>query len=70
MLDRHMPADTVAALSLEQLKPVFLEVQNKGHFFAEQLAKTGAYDKVMLYGEVGLAYGNERSHGKITNLSA
>lgn len=68
MLDRHMPPTTLAVVSLEMCRPVFLEVPGKGHFFAEPLAKTGAKDRVMLYGEVGLAYGNEKAHGKLTNL--
>jgi Family of unknown function (DUF5309) len=69
MLDRHMPADTIAVVSLEQCAPVYLEIPGKGHFFAEPLAKTGAKDRVQLYGEVGLSYGNERTHAKITGLS-
>lgn len=69
MLDRHMPSDTVALVSMEQCKPVFQEIPGKGHFFAEPLARTGATDRTQLYGEVGLAYGNERCHGKITNLA-
>jgi hypothetical protein len=70
MLDRHVPASTIIVCSLEQCKPVFLEVPGKGHFFSEPLAKTGAKDRVQLYGEVGLAYGNEKAHAKITNLKA
>ena len=66
MLDRWMPADTLAVTSLEDCKPAFLEVPGKGHFFAEKLAKTGASDKVQVYGEIGLNYGNERKHGKLT----
>jgi hypothetical protein len=69
MMDRMVPQDTIAVVSLEQLQPVFLEVPGKGHFFAEPLAKTGASDEVQLYGEVGLAYGNERSHGLLTGLA-
>jgi hypothetical protein len=68
MLDRHVPPDTLAVVSMEQCRPVFLEVPGKGHFFAEPLAKTGAKDRVQLYGEVGLQYGNEKSHGKLVNL--
>ncbi len=68
MLDRAMPQDTIAAVSLNQCMPVFTEVPGKGHFFAEPLARTGASDDVQLYGEVGLAYGNEKSHAKITGL--
>lgn len=66
MLDRYAPADVLAVVSLEECKPAFLEIPGKGHFFAEPLAKTGASDKVQIYGEIGLNYGNERKHGKIT----
>ena len=51
MLDPYMPKDQLLVLSLEQLAPRFLEIPGKGHFFAEPLAKTGASDKVQLYGE-------------------
>ncbi|QRY51735.1 SU10 major capsid protein [Mycolicibacterium septicum] len=70
MLDRYVPADTLIVTSLEECAPRFLEIPGKGHFFAEPLAKTGASDKVQLYGEIGLEYGNERKHGKIENIGA
>lgn len=70
MLDRHMPTDTLALASLEMCMPVYQEIPGKGHFFAEPLARTGAKDRTQLYGEVGLMYGNERAHGKITGLKA
>ncbi|MDX3065400.1 DUF5309 family protein [Streptomyces sp. ND04-05B] len=70
MLDRHMPTDTLVVSSLEMCMPVYQEIPGKGHFFAEPLARTGAKDRTQLYGEVGLAYGNERTHGKITGLKA
>jgi hypothetical protein len=69
MLNRHMPSDALAVISLDQCKPVFLEIPGKGHFFAEPLAKTGAQDKIQLYGEVGLAYGNEKTHGLYRGLA-
>lgn len=69
MLNPHMPKHQLAVAQLGQCSPVYLEVPGKGHFFAEPLAKTGASDKVMLYGEVGLAYGNEKSHGVISGLA-
>jgi hypothetical protein len=68
MLDRFMPADEIAAVSLEMLAPRFLEVPGKGHFFEEPLAKTGSSDRVQLYGEIGLEYGNELAHGRIKGL--
>lgn len=69
MLERQMPQDALAVVSLEQCQPVFLETPGKGHFFAEPLAKTGASDDIQLYGEVGLAYGNEKAHGLYTGLA-
>lgn len=68
LLDRHMPQSEIAVASMEQCRPVFLEIPGKGHFFAEPLAKTGASDQVQLYGETGLAYGPERVHGILTGL--
>lgn len=69
MLDRYMPTSDIAVVSLEECAPHFMEIPGKGHFFAEPLAKTGAADKVQIYGEIGLGYGNERKHGKITTIS-
>ena len=66
MLNRYMPGNKLIATSLEDLKPAFLEIPGKGHFFAEPLAKTGAADRVQIYGEIGLNYGNERKHAVLT----
>ena len=66
MLNRYMPAEKLVVASLDELYPVFLEIPGKGHFFAEPLAKTGASDKVQIYGEIGLRYGNEKTHGTLT----
>jgi hypothetical protein len=68
LLDRWMPADAFVVATLSQLKPKFLVTPGKGHFFEEPLAKVGASDKVQLYGEVGLQWGNERAHGIIRGL--
>lgn len=68
MLDRAMSQSSIAIVSMEQCRPVYLDIPSKGHFFQEPLAKTGAKDRNQLYGEVGLAYGNERTHAKILNL--
>lgn len=69
MLNRYMPADTLVVASLEECQPAFLEIPGLGHFFAEPLAKTGSTTRYQVYGEIGLEYGNERKHGKITGLS-
>jgi len=68
MLDRQMPQGTLAVVSLEHCRPVYLEVPGKGHFFAEELAKTGATDRTQIYGEVGLEYGSQLAHGKLEGL--
>lgn len=68
LLDRWMPADAFGVATLSQLKPKFLMTPGKGHFFEEQLAKVGAADRVQIYGEVGLEWGNERAHGIIRGL--
>jgi hypothetical protein len=69
-IDRALPADAVAVVSLEQIQPVFLNVEGKGVLFEEELAKTGSSDKTQLYGEIGLAYGNEASHAVMRGLFA
>ncbi len=68
MVDRHMPADVLLAVSLEECAPRFLEIPGKGHFFWEPLSKTGASENSQLYGEIGLEYGNERKHAKLTGV--
>lgn len=70
VLSRYVPEDTIIVVSLEDCAPAFMEIPGKGHFFAEPLAKTGASEKVQVYGEIGLWYGNERKHGKIVNAAA
>lgn len=66
MLNRYAPTAVLTVCSLEDCAPRFLEIPGKGHLFVEPLAKTGASDKVQIYGEIGLEYGNERHHGKLT----
>ncbi len=70
MLNRYMPADQLAVISLEVCEPRILFIPGKGFMFEEPLAKTGASEKVQVYGEIGLAYGAEIQHGKITNIAA
>ena len=69
VLNRYMPTDQLAVVSLEVCKPRVLLIPNKGFLFLEPLAKVGASDQAQLYGEIGLEYGNERQHGKITNIN-
>lgn len=69
LLNRYMPADEFAVVSLEQCAPRFMNIPGKGFLFQEALAKTGSSEQTQIYGEIGLEYGNEAAHGKITGLS-
>ena len=68
VLDRYMAVDQIALLDFSAISPCFLPIPGKGHFFTEPLAKTGAYDRVQIYGEIGLEYGPEQYHGLITDI--
>jgi len=67
-LERMLPRDTILIASMEWIEPVWMLDPEKGFLFMEPLAKTGASHNDQLYGEVGLAYGVEKHHGKITGL--
>jgi hypothetical protein len=69
VLDRYMPVDQIALLDMSVISPCFLPIPGKGHFFTEPLAKTGAYDRFQLYGEIGIEYGPEQFHGKIITIT-
>lgn len=68
-LERALPPDAIAVVSLEQVKPAFLNIPGKGLLFEEELAKTGASEKSQIYGEIGLKYGNELAHGVVRGLA-
>ncbi|MGA5764483.1 SU10 major capsid protein [Nonomuraea bangladeshensis] len=70
MLNRHMPTSLLSVVSLEECTPKFLPIPGKGFLFVEELARSGAAEKRQIYGEIGLAYGNEKKHGKILNVKA
>jgi hypothetical protein len=69
ILDRDVPDDTIILADMSVIRPVFLEIPGKGHFFTEPMAKTKASDEVQLYGELGWEHGPELWHAKITGLA-
>ena len=69
VMDRYVPAGTLLVVDVSVCRPVHLSIPGKGSFFVEPLAKTGATDKAQLYGEIGLEYGPETFHGKITAIT-
>jgi hypothetical protein len=70
MLNRYMPAGSMAFVSLEELAPVHLLIPGKGFLFVEPLAKSGAAERRQIYGEIGLEYGNQAKHAKLTGFIA
>ena len=69
MLERNLPAHTLGFAHLGMCAPMFLLIPGKGFLFTEPLAKTGATERYQLYGEVGLKYGAEAAHAKLTLVS-
>ena len=68
-LGEYLPAGTALLLNLGVLSPVHQPVPNKGNFFLEPLAKTGAGEKYQLFGQIGLDHGPEWYHGKFTGIA-
>lgn len=66
VLTRTMPQKTLLCYNPAVCHLVEQPHPDKGNFFLEQLAKTGAADKFQIYGQVGLDYGFEKLHGKLT----
>ncbi len=69
MVHPMMKAKTALLVNFDVLSIAELDVPGKGNFFWEMLAKDGATEKGMIYGQAGLDFGPEWYHAKITNLS-
>ena len=69
MLERVMPSRTLTFAHLRPCRPRFMLIPGKGFMFVEPLAKVGAAENYQLYGEVGLEYGDESLHAKLTDLA-
>lgn len=65
----QVPAGSFLIADLAVCSPVFLPVPQKGVLFYEPLSKTGASESGQFYGQIGLDYGPEEYHGKITGLT-
>lgn len=67
--DKFIPADTVLVADLAHIAPVFQVVPEKGVLFEEPLAKTGASDKIQIFGQIGLDHAPAFLHGCIYGLA-
>ena len=63
-----IPRESLLIADVAYIAPVFQPVPGKGNFFEEQLAKSGASDKIQIYGQIGLAHAPAHLHGAITGL--
>lgn len=68
--NNFLPSGTAVIVNPSVCAPVFMTVPGKGNFFLEELAKTGAGASYQLFGIIGLDYGAEWYHGKLTNLKS
>ncbi|MER1249760.1 DUF5309 domain-containing protein [Bacillus sp. C10(2022)] len=68
-LNRFIPADSILVADMSVINSVFQPVPEKGNFFLEELAKTGAADKAQIFGQWGLDHGPAFFHGSITGLA-
>lgn len=68
-LGEFLPDGTALIYNPSVIGPVEQPTPNKGNFFREELAKTGAGAKYQIFGQIGLDHGPEWYHAKITGLS-
>lgn len=69
MLGEFIPDGTAFFLNLSLLAPVHQPVPGKGNFYMEELGKQGAGEEYHIFGQIGLDYGAEWWHGKITGIA-
>lgn len=65
VLSPTIPSNTLLCFRPDVCHIVEQPTPDKGNFFYEELAKTGAADKGMIFGQAGLDYGAEFFHGKL-----
>lgn len=68
-IDQMVPADTILFYNPDVIRPVEMIVPGKGNFFYEELAKTGAGTTGQIFGQIGLDYGPEWFHAKLTKTT-
>lgn len=64
-----MPQGSLLIFNPEVCHAIEQPTPGKGNFFYEELAKTGAGERGQIFGQIGLDYGPEWMHGKITGLA-
>ena len=65
---RFVPANSIAAVEMSVVAPVFQEVPNKGTIFYEELAKSGGSVEGQVYGIIGFDHGPCFAHGELFDI--
>ena len=68
VISRFAPALEVLAVEMTVVDIVFQEVPNKGILFYEELAKIGASERGMMFGQIGFDHGPAFAHGRLSNI--
>ena len=66
---RLTPANTIAAVEMDVVSPVFQEVPEKGTIFYEELGRAGGGSTGQIYGIVGFDHGPSFAHGELFNIT-
>lgn len=69
VLEPNLAQTELLLASMNYIKPTFKNIPSKGTLFYEELAKVGAAEQGMIYGELGIDYGHETRHAKMTGLA-
>ena len=67
--DIQVPAGSLAIIDRAFCAPIGCPVSGKGYLFYEPIGKLGAVDAGMIYGQMGIDYGPEEYHAKVTGLA-
>lgn len=65
-MSRTMPDNIILVVDMALCRPVEQITPGKGNFFYEELSRTGAGIQGQIFGQIGLDYGAEWQHGKLT----
>ena len=65
---RFAPADTIAAIEMSVVSPVFMRVPDKGTIFYEELGRAGGAITGQVYGLIGLDHGPAFAHGELFDI--
>ena len=69
VLSRFAPAQTLLAIEMDVVAPVFQEVPGKGTVFYEEVSRIGASVRGQIFGQVGFDHGPAWAHGELWDIT-